>query len=82
MDYVRENPPPKKTPSGRPTRYQAAIDAAFAEPGEWFKLRGEHHTSNITTLKGHGLLVRSKRGKQTHKHILWICAPVPEKKSK
>lgn len=73
MEYVAENPPDKQKPGGKPTRYQGVIDNAKANPGTWFKLEGEHHSSNILTLKGHGLSVRSQRGKETHKHYLWVC---------
>lgn len=72
MDYVIEDPPDKKRP-GKPTRYSDVIEVAKADPGTWFRLSGEHHTSNIGTLKSHGLTVQSKRGKQKNKHILWVC---------
>ncbi len=73
MEYVIENPPDKQKPGGKPTRYQDIIDNAKDNPGTWFRLKGEHHSSNILTLKGHGLTVRSQRGKEKHKHHLWIC---------
>ena len=72
MDYVQEAPPEKKKPGGRPTRYQAVIDAARNSPGQPFRLKGEHHSSNIQTLKAHGLSVRSAKGSEPHKHILWV----------
>jgi hypothetical protein len=79
MDYVAEQPPKRLKPGGKPTRYQAAIDNAKKHPGKWFRLKGEHHSSNIITLKGHGMSVRSKRGEEKHKHFLWICyQPEPE----
>ena len=72
VEYVAEDPPRKLKPGGKPTRYQDAIDHAKAHPGVWLRLEGEHHSSNIITLKGHGLEVRSKRGTEKHKHYLWI----------
>ena len=72
MDYVMEAPPAKKKPGGRPTRYQAVIDAAKDNPGKPYRLKGEHHSSNIQTLKSHGLSVRSTKGTEPHKHILWV----------
>lgn len=68
-----ENPPEKQKPPGKPTRYQEDIDNAKDNPGQWFRLEGEHHSGNIATLKGHGLAVRSRRGQAQHKHLLWIC---------
>ena len=79
MDFKPENPPERKSPTGRRTRYWNAIEAAKAHPGLWYRLAGEHHASNISTLKGHDLSVRSKKGKNKHTHILWICyLPVVE----
>ena len=68
-----EDPPAKEKPGGRKTRYQGVIDRAKKDPGVWRKLEGQHHSSNISTLKGHGLTVRSKRATEKHRHYLWVC---------
>jgi len=81
MNYVAEDPPQRLKPGGKPTRYQSAIDNAKKHPGKWYRLEGEHHSSNIITLKSHGLSVRSKRGEEKYKHFLWICY-LPETEAK
>jgi hypothetical protein len=82
VGYTDEELPPKAKPPGKPTRYQPVIDAAKATPGQWKRLTGEHHSSNIITLKAHGLDVRSRKSPTLHKHYLWVCyQPVDEPKT-
>ena len=74
MKAIPEQPPERQRPPGQRTRYQPAIDTAKASPGKWFRLEGEHHSGNITTLKGHGLAVKSRRSTDDpNKHFLWIA---------
>jgi hypothetical protein len=79
MKVTPEQPPERKKPPGQRTRYQPAIDAARGTPGQWFRLEGEHHSGNITTLKSHGLTVKSRRSTDDPtKHYLWVMFPEPE----
>lgn len=79
-NFQPENPPPRTPPPGRRSRHLDVINACKANPGTWYRLDGEHYASTITTLKNHGLKVRSKKAEgQAHKHILWACLnPVAE----
>lgn len=78
MKTIREDPPERQKPPGQKTRYQSVIDDAKANPGEWFRVEGEHHSGNITTLKGHGLTVKSRRSNDDpKKHYLWVMYDAP-----
>jgi hypothetical protein len=72
MESFEESPPEKKKPGGKKTKYQPVIDKAKAHPGTSYRLEGEHHSSAMQTLKGHGLKVRSQRGEGKHTHVLWV----------
>jgi hypothetical protein len=80
MEQVKSSPselPPRLKPGGKQTRYQGVIDQAKAHPGKVYELEGEHHSSNILTLKEHGLRVRSRKGSTKNKHRLWVWFEKP-----
>ena len=79
MKATPEQPPERQKPPGQKTRYQSIIDIARAAPNEWFRVEGEHHSGNITTLKGHGLTVKSRRSTEDpRKHYLWVMFAAPD----